>query len=233
MSEESGHPVLKYALGFLVGAFLIGLIWVITLFSKPPSIAPSVEWGKFSGNPKTEWLPDGRTMKVLEDFTYTDSRNKVWVAPKDWVVDGASIPKAFWSIIGGPLEGSYRNASICHDVGCDRKEFPWADVHRMFYEGCRCGGLDEKPAKIMYAAVYFFGPRWELTMQSQPKEVIGPKGKKMMMTTTARVAVPTHVTQQPSEEVKANLEKYINEKNPSLEQIEKLDPKEFGVPVPE
>src|SRR5712692_9140850 len=33
----------------------------------------------------------------------------------------ASIPRAFWSVIGGPLEGQYRNASVFHDVACDQK----------------------------------------------------------------------------------------------------------------
>src|SRR5229473_500744 len=72
----------------------------------------------------------------------------------------ASIPRAFWSVIGGPLEGQYRNASVFHDVACDQKSQPWKTVHRMFYNAMRWSGVYEIKAKIMYYAVYNFGPRW-------------------------------------------------------------------------
>ena len=44
---------------------------------------------------------------------------------------------------GGPLDGPYRNASIVHDVACVSMTDPWDDVHFMFYEACRCGGVPE------------------------------------------------------------------------------------------
>ena len=31
----------------------------------------------------------------------------------------------------------------------------------MYYEACRCGGVGKIKAKLMYAAVYHFGPRWD------------------------------------------------------------------------
>jgi hypothetical protein len=79
---------------------------------------PSSEnWGSYpDGNVKAEWLPDGRSMKLLETFRYVDANGVAWAAPKDSVVDGASIPQEFWTFIGGPFEGKYRNASVCHDV---------------------------------------------------------------------------------------------------------------------
>jgi len=119
-------------------------------------------WGSYSAEPKTEWLKDGRKMKLLEQVTYTDPAAKVWIAPAGWIVDGASIPRAFWSVIGGPLEGQYRNASVFHDVACDQKSQPWKTVHRMFYNAMRCSGVNEIKAKIMYYAVYNFGPCWGL-----------------------------------------------------------------------
>ena len=80
--------------------------------------------------------------------------------PAGSVVDGASIPQVFWSLVGGPFEGEYRNASVVHDVACDRKSEPWEAVHLMFYNACRCGGVGEKKAKLLYWAVYLGGPRW-------------------------------------------------------------------------
>ena len=67
----------------------------------------------------------------------------------------------FWSIIGGPYEGKYRFASIVHDRYCvDHGGRTWKEVHRMFHHACLAGGTDPQLAKLMYAAVYHFGPRW-------------------------------------------------------------------------
>ena len=121
------------------------------------------EFGKFSGDPEASWLPDGRLMKLLSEFTFTDAAKSRWIAPKNAKVDGASIPKVFWSVIGGPYEGKYRNASVVHDVACEPPHKKrWQDVHRMFYAACRAGDLEEKLAKVMFAAVYHFGPRWDM-----------------------------------------------------------------------
>jgi hypothetical protein len=37
----------------------------------------------------------------------------------------------------------------------------WQSVHRMFYEASRLSGVGELHAKVMYLAVYHFGPRWK------------------------------------------------------------------------
>jgi hypothetical protein len=119
------------------------------------------DFGKFSGKPKTEWNDDGRTMKLLEDFTYTDPKSEKWIAPAGSSIDGASIPRMFWWLIGGPFEGEYRNASVVHDTEChEPHKHDWRAVHRMFYSASRAGGTDFVKAKIMFAAVYHFGPRW-------------------------------------------------------------------------
>jgi hypothetical protein len=76
-------------------------------------------------------------------------------------VDGASIPKFAWSIIGGPFEGKYRDASVIHDVACVARSAPWEYVHLVFYYAMLASGVDKTTAKIMYAAVYHFGPRWD------------------------------------------------------------------------
>jgi len=118
-------------------------------------------WGSFSGDPDVKLLGDGREMEVREEFSYTDPRGKVWTAKQGDIVNGASIPRAFWPITGGPLTGRFRNASIVHDVYCVNQTEPWEEVHEMFYEACRCGGVAEFDAKVLFAAVYHFGPRWD------------------------------------------------------------------------
>lgn len=118
------------------------------------------EFGSCNGAIRTEWLEDGRNMKLLEDYVYTDAHLKDWLAPKGSLVDGASIPQALWSFIGSPFVGLYRKASVTHDVECERKTQKWRAVHKMFYEAMRCSGVTVQRAKIMYAAVYQCGPRW-------------------------------------------------------------------------
>jgi hypothetical protein len=59
--------------------------------------------------------------KVYKTFTYIDSGGRRWVVPDGTVSDGASVPRVFWSIIGGPFEDKYRDASIVHDLYCVKK----------------------------------------------------------------------------------------------------------------
>ena len=106
--------------------------------------------------------PHGRTMKIKNDFSFIDSSGKRWLAPGGSIVDGASIPRVFWSLLGGPYEGLYRDASVVHDVACVTRTRRWEDVHLMFYEAMLISGVSINKAKIMYAAVYYFGPRWTL-----------------------------------------------------------------------
>lgn len=120
---------------------------------------------QYSGPVRAEWASDGRTMTLLEDFSYTDRKKRTWTAPKGMTLDGASIPRWAWPIIGGPFEGRYRDASVIHDAGCMLKWAPWPDVHEVFYWGMLDSGVEEWRAKIMYVAVYQFADRWSYTTE--------------------------------------------------------------------
>jgi len=120
-------------------------------------------YGHYNGEPLvTEWLDNGRDMKLQKDFGYVDPVGRHWPVPAGTVVDGASIPRVFWSLIGGPFEGPYRKPSVVHDYYCDVRTRSWQDAHRIFYDGMLCAGVGTIKAKIMYYAVYRFGPRWTL-----------------------------------------------------------------------
>ena len=143
---------------------------------------PDTDWppqtqGHYEGTVRVEWLEDGRRMKLLADFAYLDSNQVKWPAPTESVIDGASIPRVAWSIIGGPFEGKYRNASVLHDVACDQKTQPWELVHLMFYEAMLTSGTSAVLAKTMYAAVYHFGPRWPTVVS---EDVSGGVGSQVM-----------------------------------------------------
>ena len=119
------------------------------------------EFGRYEGlPPQLELLDDGRMARLLSPISYVAANDEAWPVPADTVVDGASIPRLFWTLIGGPFEGKYRNASIVHDCYCDTRERSSRGTHRMFYSAMRCSGVSPTKAKIMFYAVYRFGPRW-------------------------------------------------------------------------
>jgi len=115
----------------------------------------------FIGDVEVKWLKDGRKMKLLSDFGFIDHTGKQWLAPADRTVDGASIPRFFWSVIGSPFIGKFRRASVLHDVACVDRTEPYEDVHRMFYEAMLADNTPALKARKMYAAVRNFGPRWD------------------------------------------------------------------------
>lgn len=129
------------------------------IFSSVPAAAG--QWGEYIGEVVAIWLPGGREMKLVSEFSYKDPKLRLWTAPTGSIVDGASIPQVAWSLIGGPFEGKYREASVIHDVACAERKQRWEDVHEAFYYAMLASGVEPTRAKVMYSAVYFFGPRWD------------------------------------------------------------------------
>lgn len=123
--------------------------------------AAQENYGYYIGRVRAEWLENGRDMRLLESFAYVDPHGTRWDAQAGAVVDGASIPQSAWSLIGGPFEGKYREASVIHDVACVQKNRDWKAVHMAFFTAMLASGVSSIRAKIMYAAVYHFGPRWQ------------------------------------------------------------------------
>lgn len=115
---------------------------------------------KFTNTVKAEWLPDGRRMLILEDVSFVDVTGKEWLAPAGSVVDGASVPRFFWRIIGSPFVGKYRRASVIHDVYCVTRSEPCEEVHSMFKEAMLTDSVRPDKAETMFNAVVTFGPKW-------------------------------------------------------------------------
>jgi hypothetical protein len=129
-------------------------------------------FGEFSGEPITKWMTEAnepdRKMELLEDFWYRDPDWKEWRVPKGYnKMDGASIPRGLWVLVGSPYTGDYRRASIVHDYACDlakgdSKKRREADC--MFYHACRAGGCSAKEAAILYIGVRI-GAFWPILSQ--------------------------------------------------------------------
>jgi hypothetical protein len=172
----------------------------------------ATRWGFYNGEPVTKWNPDGRTMTLLTELRYTDPKGNVWVAPIGSIVDGASIPRYLWSVMGGPFEGRYRNASVLHDVAYGDKKRPWQDCDRMFYFAMRCSGVSAVEAKTMFYALYRFGHHWKFPIKRA-------KLVKFDGQLVARAeAIPRAIPVNPAEINDAR--DWIQNSDPSLEQIE-------------
>ncbi len=70
-----------------------------------------------------------------------------------FIWDGASIPRALWSLIGSPYHPKFQAASLVHDYLykyqlCSRKE-----ADKVFYWILRANGVSKDQAKQMYLGV--------------------------------------------------------------------------------
>ena len=215
----------RVSMAFILGAILgiSGTLLAIAYGIYLPPSPDTKEWGMFPTNAQVELLDDGRTLRLMENFAYIDPEKQVWVASKGSVVDGASIPRVFWSITGGPLVGHFRNASIVHDEACRRRTEPSDDVHLMFYNACRCAGVPKNKSKLLFAAVYHFGPNWSLKPVHETRTKRGPDGKEYVYKVTKFVSGNIS-TPDPTTEDREKLEKFIKSKNPTITELKKLDP---------
>jgi hypothetical protein len=134
----------------LAGAFIL----LATL-----AAATAENFGHFVGELVLTPMDDGRNMKLVQPYAYVDPKDHEWPVPAGEITDGASVPKFFWAYYA-PFTGNYRNAAVIHDYYCVTKSATWEATHLLFYNAMRAANVAEKDAKILYAAVYYFGPRW-------------------------------------------------------------------------
>ena len=125
----------------------------------------------FIGAVNTRWLTLSREMQLLNDFSFIDKNGHQWLAEKGSIIDGASIPRVVWSLVGSPFSGKYRRASVIHDVYCKTKTRPHKKVHKMFYEAMIADGVPKIKAKMMYRAVCIGGPSWKTKAKTEQKSV--------------------------------------------------------------
>lgn len=203
-------------------------ILLLASFSVPgcnPDSTPSVTstgLGQFEGSVVAQWGDDGREMILQQPISFIDSANKRWDAPAGAIVDGASIPTVFWSVIGGPFEGKYRNASVVHDVYCHEMTESWESVHQMFYEACRSGGVDDTQAKMLYYAVYHFGPRWEMVSQTDAPAIDQQPGVSVRRDRKGRHMARYQPTPPTIDEVEQIVE-FVSEDAPTTIQMRQMD----------
>ena len=118
------------------------------------------DFGTYVGlPPHIELLADGRRVRLLKPLCYVQSEGSNWPVPAGVELDGASIPRFAWSLIGGPFEGLYRDASIIHDHYCavrSRRGAPRTACSRRDALQQRSRSRQRSCTRL-----YRFGPRWD------------------------------------------------------------------------
>lgn len=150
---------------FVVSSIVFGIfIGVLTVVFWREWWPVETDFGYFPDRPKVTFLEadhDGeRLMELLADFSYVDPSETIWTTPKGYKTDGTSIPRVFWSIIGAPFTGQYRDAAIIHDWYVENRERSSEDTHRVFYYASRAAGLSDFEAKRLYLAVLIGADKW-------------------------------------------------------------------------
>jgi hypothetical protein len=168
--------------------------------------------GQFSGEPLTRWCTEDcadRKMVLVETFQYIDPDDITWEAPEGCEIDGASIPRALWTLVGSPFTGDYRRASIVHDQACrdasgDIPKRRAAD--RMFFNACRAGGCTIEEATTLYLGVRIGAlgdlPLWtECTRDSYaPRPRTSIPARERSIEADFRVAAELLAKEQPTDD---------------------------------
>lgn len=169
-----------------------------------------------------------RQFELTQEFKYQDPMGVLWVVPKGTVVDGASIPRFFWTIIGAPLSGKYLMASVIHDYFFEKKIYNSESVHKVFYDAMITSGVNELKAKIMYFAVLSFNDAWRgyrtHDCLGQEKYKIGYSDIRCI-TQSPSFDIQFHLRRETVEFNQKEFEVYqakINDRNPSLEKIRNM-----------
>lgn len=167
-----------------------------------PSLAQAENFGRFTGKFVGSFERGGLAI-VKEPLTFVDPNGKRWTAPAGIEVNGASIPRPLWSIVGSPFKGDYLRASVIHDHYCVTMQRGWRQTHKMFWYGCRADGVSQIYANLLYAGVMRFGPRWIVRR--------GASGAS---------AKPKRVNPEFNASEFRELQNWVQGSNPSLEEIE-------------
>ena len=124
---------------------------------------------RFDGRMIVEWVDENpfiASMRLVEDFSFTQASGKRWPVPAGSIVDGRSMSPLFVRLSGHPFEGGFRRTAVVYDHAAKQQSEPWREAQIMFYEGSVTEGILPIEAKVMYLLINATGPRWVVRGES-------------------------------------------------------------------
>jgi len=127
---------------------------------------------------KWEVIDNGRKRQLTEDYTYENSKYKITVKA-GFITDGASIPKAFWTVLSSPFSGPLVYGAVIHDGLYAAMKLPRKVCDGLLYEMGSEMGYNKIKDKLVYRVVRLFGgSRWKKDTEAEMHLVrIETKGK--------------------------------------------------------
>jgi hypothetical protein len=124
---------------------------------------------RFNGRIIVEWVDDNQfiaSMRLVEEFSFTQASGKTWAVPAGSMVDGRSMSPLFVRLSGHPFEGGFRRTAVVYDHAAKQQSQPWQDAQQMFIEGSVAEGILPIEAKVMFLLLNATGPRWAVRGES-------------------------------------------------------------------
>ena len=124
---------------------------------------------------------------ILSPISFRDGTGTLWTAPAAALTDGASIPPVLTGLVGAPDAPEFREAAALHDAYCGagNEALPqyrsrgWEETHAMFHDALLAAGVGRAKARVMFAAVYLAGPRWDDPARSLDRVPAGALRREM------------------------------------------------------
>lgn len=113
--------------------------------------------GCLKRRPVSEPVCKSACRQLVEHFEYHDPETaRFFVVPPGFHWDGTSIPRALWSVLGGPFNPKYEIAGLIHDYlyRLDvHDDLPRQIADEIFYDILRLEGVSWFRAQEMYWGV--------------------------------------------------------------------------------
>jgi hypothetical protein len=104
---------------------------------------------------------------LCADFAFSVDGQLFWL-PTEYVCDGASIPRPFWSIIGSPFDPEKVPAAFVHDAIYLTHAFTRSEADEILFQLLIQGGCRLRTARTMWWAVRTFAQfAWSMSTEDK------------------------------------------------------------------
>ena len=106
--------------------------------------------------------------EVTKPLVWEDSELVIQVNP-GFDFDGASVPRALWSVVGSPMTDGYQRAACLHDALYACEYFPRDVCDTLFLEAMKSDGVGYARRYAMYWAVR--GAGWTVWNKHKQEDI--------------------------------------------------------------